>query len=229
MDFARSVTYIFEDRQWVKKLVPLAVFSFLSLIPVFGLLAMAVALGFTLQTAANVREGLPRPLPVWNDYAVKFNIGGNILAAVIVYHLPGIIVGGCSTWLLSALGSGFLGSSVALLATCCTFPLLIVYTGVVWSLLGVGVAEYIETGEAKRMFALRHLWDVMQHNHLLMIQWVMYALLTTVLMALLLAIPCIGWVAALLLSYAIYGHLLGQFAQKLAVTNKPRAKARSTR
>jgi hypothetical protein len=227
MDYAHAFTYIFQDRQWVRKLVPLAFFSFLSIIPVLGLLAMAVALGFMLQTAANVREGLPRPLPLWNDYALKFSIGGNILAAIIAYHLPVIIVGSCSTWLISALGSGFLGGTVALMATCCTFPMLIGYTGLVWALLGVGVAEYIETGESRRLFALRHLWDVLQTHHLLAIQWVMYALLTTILIAFLLVIPCVGWIAALLFGYAIYGNLLGQFAQKLALTNKPRARSHS--
>lgn len=226
MDVANALTYIFEDRQWTRKLVPLACFSFLALIPIVGLLALAVALGFMMQTAANVREGLPRPLPLWDDYALKFTIGGNVLAAVILYHLPVIVAGSCSTWLLTALGSGFLGSSVAWMALCCTLPMVLLYTSLIWALLAIGVAEYIETGEARRMFQLRHLWDVLGRHQRLATQWVFTALLTTLAVAVLLVIPCLGWALALLFSFAVYGHLLGQFAHKLALTNKPRARKR---
>lgn len=226
MDFANALTYIFEDRQWARKLIPLACFSFLALIPVIGLLALALVLGFVMQTAAHVREGLPRPLPLWDDYAQKFTIGGNLLGAVILYHLPVIVAGSCSTWLLTTLGSGFLGSSVAWMALCCTLPLLLAYTALVWALLAIGAAEYIETGEARRMFQLRHLWDVLGRHQRLALQWVFFALLTTLAAVLLLAIPCLGWSLALLFLYPVYAHLLGQFAHRLALTNKPRARKR---
>jgi len=88
MDLPYALTYVFEDRQWVSKLVLLAVTSILALVPVFGLLALAVALGYLAQIADNVRNGLPRPLPGWDDYGDKFNLGAPLLAALLIYHLP---------------------------------------------------------------------------------------------------------------------------------------------
>lgn len=226
MDFAYAISYIFEDRQWVSKLALLAVFCFLSLVPILGLLVLAIVLGYLYELAVNVRQGLPRPLPRWSQYDQKFIQGGQLLLAIILYHLPLILFGGCSLWLVSALAGGFLGGASFYVVLCCAAPLLLVYIAFAWPLLATGIAERMETDEPRRMYRIIHLWDVLSSHTALAVQWVAYTLLVNLTTALLLGIPCLGWIAALLFAVPVQGHLLGQFAHQLSRTNKPEPRKR---
>jgi hypothetical protein len=226
MDFAYAISYVFEDRQWVRKLVPLAVFSFFSLLPIIGFLPLAVVLGYLYDLAANVRQGLPRPLPKWTNYDEKFIKGGQVMLAIIAYHLPLIILGGCSTWLLSTVAGGFLGGTTFYVVMCCTVPFFLLYLILAWPLLALGISESIETGEPRRMIRTLHLWDVLTNHVALVVQWMAYVLLVNIAATLLMFIPCLGWIIALLFAVPVQGHLLGQFAHHLSRTNKPEPRKR---
>ena len=192
MDFAYAVTYIFEDRQWLRKLVLLAVLSFFSLIPLVGLLPLAVVVGYLYEIALNVRQGKPRPLPKWTNYERIFAQGAQILLAMVLYHLPLILFGGCGTWIFSAVAGGFLGDTTVFLVLCCTTPLVLLYLAITWPLLATGIAELIETGDARRLYRVTHLWDVLSRDGVLATQWMAYVLLVNISTMLLFGIPCIG-------------------------------------
>ncbi|MCA9896021.1 MAG: hypothetical protein KC615_23710, partial [Anaerolineae bacterium] len=81
MDFGYSLSYVFEDQAWVSKLAMLVLFMLLSAIPLLGLLALAVVLGYMVELVSNVRSGLPNPLPTWDGYETKFRTGGYLLIA----------------------------------------------------------------------------------------------------------------------------------------------------
>jgi len=227
MDFAYAVRYIFEDRHWVNKLVPLAGLVFLSLLPILGLLPLAIALGYLYELASNVRHGLPRPLPKWTQIDQKFIQGGQILLAIILYHLPLIVIGGCSTWILNSVAGGFLGGTTVFIVLCCIVPFLLVYLVLVWPLLALGISETIETQEPRRMYRVVHLWDVLTSHVALIVQWMAYTTLVNITASLLMAIPCLGWIIALLFVIPVQGHLLGQFAHQLSRTNKPEPRKRA--
>lgn len=224
MDFAHAVSYIFEDRHWVRKLAILAFFCLFALVPVFGLLALAIVMGFLIQVTHNVRNGLPRPLPAWNDYAQKFSIGGHVVMAMIAYNLPLVIFGSCSWWIFTGVTAGFLGSLANIISTCCALPLVLIYTGICYPMLAVGVAEYQETGESRRMYRPLHLWDVVRTHSAITMRWSFYAILVNAIGIFLMLIPCIGWTLALLFIIPVHGHLLGQFAQQIGITNQPKKK-----
>lgn len=216
MDFGYAITYIFEDRKWVSKITILALIMFFSSIPIFGLLATAIGLGFMMQVTDNVRNGLPRPLPEWNDYGVKFTLGGQVLAVIIVYNLPIILLSGCLLVSLSGVGA-----TVVSLVLCCVVPFMLIYMAITWSMLAVGVAEFIETGEVGTLYRFTHLFDVLRHNLNLTVGWALYATLWNVITLAVLFVPCAGWIAFLVFQLPVHGHLLGQYAQKLGVKNKP--------
>lgn len=217
MDVAYAITYIFEDRKWVGKITILALVMCLSVIPIFGLLATAVGLGFLVQVADNVRNGLPRPLPEWDDYSAKFALGGQVLGAMITYNLPLILLTMCMAWSLNGLGN-----AAAAVALCCFAPIMLVYTALAWSLLAIGVAEFIETGETSALYRVAHLFDVLRNNANLTLGWALLATLVNVGIVALSVVICAGWVAIAAFALPVHGHLLGQYAQKLGVTNKPR-------
>jgi len=226
MDFSYALTFIFEDRQWLSKIVLLLIVLLLSFIPIFGLLAFAVALGFLVQLAANVRNGLPRPLPKWDDYGVKLNAGGPLLLAMLFYNLPLVLLSLCATWVVSGIGSGFLGDTAGLIVLCCVLPFALVYTALTWPLLAIGLSEYIETGDTRRLFRPLHQYDVLQANGGLVGRWALYAFLVNTALLVALWIPCLGWVAMMAFGLPVHGHLLGQFAQKLSLVNQLKVQKR---
>ncbi len=222
MELGRAISYIFEDKHWVSKLLPLLLVGVLSLIPIFGLMAVALGLGYLLHLAKNVREGLPRPLPDWTKWREKLTVGTQLLLAMILYNLPTILMSICSYTLLSGLASDFFGATVSIVVACCTVPILFLYSLMVWSMLAIGVAEYIETDDMARFFRFGHQWDALRANNQVVFQWGLYAILVNLVLGIIGLIPCIGQIAVLLFAYPIQGHLLGQFAHRLNVVNKPK-------
>lgn len=214
MDIGRAFSYIFEDKKWIQKLFPLLFLGGLSLIPIFGLLASVIALGFMTQLARNVSQGLPRPIPGWNDLSQKFQIGGDVFLAILFYNLPIILIGACSMWLINGVGSSFLGSTVSFVALCCTTPMLILYTMITWPMLAMGFTEYIRVGKSGRFYRPLHLWDMMQFHGGLLSRWALFAFLLNVLIGLLLLLPVLGWALVLVFAYPVHGHLLGQLGHK---------------
>lgn len=231
MDLARAVSYIFEDRKWVSKIVILAVVSTLSLtsLVVIGLPALAVALGFVVQVALNVRQGSPRPLPEWNDYVNKFTLGGQVLLAMLVYNLPVLLIGSCSSIIVRGLGGGLFGQGVGFLTVCCTLPFLLLYTAFAWPMLATGLTEFIDTGESGALYRPAHLWDVMRTHSNTVIQWSLYAVLVNLVLIVLLVIPCIGWLLILMFGFPVHGHLLGQYAHQLSIPQEAKPKVKPSR
>lgn len=224
MDFAHALTYIFEDKAWLSKLLPLMALSLFALVPLLGIPAFVLCLGYMLGIADNARQGLPRPLPDWENFQVFFIKGGTLLVAMIVYNLPLILLISCIATLIPGISSGFMGDIGNLVATCVIMPLVILYALFTWSLLAVAAYEYNEIEEQARFFRVAHLWDVMQANAAPIRQWAIYATLANVLLAILLAIPILGWLFALLWAIPLHGALLGQFFRRLSLSHKPKPK-----
>lgn len=223
MDISHALTYIFEDKQWVSKIVLLIVMLFLAFIPVLGLVALAAALGFLVQVADGVRQGLPRPLPKWDDYGEKIGMGAHLLTAIAVYHLPLLLLNGCMAFIVNVIGGGSLGTFISVVVACCTFPLSIVYTLFIWTLLAVGLAEYLEQPTIDRFFRPVHLWDVIRSHGAITRQWMLAATLVNFAILALGWIPCLGQVLVFALVFPVHGHLLGQYARQLRIPQKAKA------
>ncbi len=110
MDFGKSFTYMFEDPNWVAKLVIGAaillvgvLFSWLLAIP--AIIAAALLLGYSFAVTRNVAEGNPTPLPEWNDLGALLVRGLTGLVGLIIWELPIIIVACCIGIVNAALGS----------------------------------------------------------------------------------------------------------------------------
>jgi hypothetical protein len=91
MDIGRSISFIFEDRSWIVKILILGVFF---LIPVIGWLLIG---GYLLRLLANVINGEPNPLPEWNNWGG--DIAGGLKAFVVA------LIWGIPSWILQAIAS----------------------------------------------------------------------------------------------------------------------------
>lgn len=85
MDFAKAFTYVFEDRDWLRKLLLPAV---LLLIPILGWI---VVMGWMLNIARRVIRAEPNPL-IELEFGRDFADGLKAFVVSFVYAIPSIIL-----------------------------------------------------------------------------------------------------------------------------------------
>jgi len=220
MDFGRAFTYSFEDKEWVSKFVMTVVLLFASLIPIFGLLATCALLGYITELTQNVRNGHPRPLPKWDNYGDKATKGAYVLLAVVIYNLPLILLMILLYTFSNVLGQSIFGGIAYVVIVCCALPLFFGYTIVAWSMLALGVNRYAETGDNGVFYRFGKLFRTLQQNSSLTLQYVLYSILSNLILSLLGAIPCLGWVVAPALYIPVQGYLIGEYGRQVSASDR---------
>ena len=86
MDIGKAFGFVFEDRDWVSKLL---LGSAILLIPIFGTFAL---LGYTIAIVRNVKAGELNPLPDWQDLGSYFMDGLMFWVATLIYALPFLLI-----------------------------------------------------------------------------------------------------------------------------------------
>ncbi len=109
MDFGKAFTFVFEDDEWITKLL---IGGIINLVPVIGLI---VVVGWMLEIGRRVASGGSEVLPDWSDFGIYLVRGLKAFVVVIVYALPVIILlpfamlaGGNSQGVSSVIGMGSL-------------------------------------------------------------------------------------------------------------------------
>ncbi len=95
MDVGRSISYVFQDPDWLKKVL---VGGLLSIIPIFGTF---VVIGYWIRIARNVATGNELPLPEWNQFGEDFIRGLKAFVAVFIWAIPLIILYACGSGLVT--------------------------------------------------------------------------------------------------------------------------------
>ena len=85
MNWIKGFTYIFEDKNWMKKMF---VGSLITSVPV----AEAITNGYQLQVIENLKAGNPQPLPEWNNMEKMFGKGLTLWLAINLFYIPSIII-----------------------------------------------------------------------------------------------------------------------------------------
>ena len=88
MDIGKAFGFVFEDEEWVSKVL---IGGLIYLIPLIGQLAI---IGYSLKVAQNVAQGNPRPLPEWGEFGSLFGRGFYAFVIALVYLLPVFILEG---------------------------------------------------------------------------------------------------------------------------------------
>lgn len=233
MDVAKAFTYITEDDRWLGKIGIGALISLLSFLILPGFLLTGYLVGIT----RNVMNGMKRPLPEWEDLGTLFKDGISIFIASVVYTLP--------FWLLiciafvSTIGFGGLSevtnmSEDALVAgILATYGLVgcltLIFMLALFFISPAIVIQYVREGELGACFRFGQVMTIVRENlgDIIIAGLTPFAasIVLSLLFGALNIIPCLGTIAAFLLSFAmaplltaVTGHLYGQIAGKIGGT-----------
>lgn len=209
MHLQRALTLPFDDPRWMAKLLPLVPLTFLIMLPIFGLIPLAIILGWIVSVVANIRTGVPRPLPDWRDLSRLITLGADVLLVIILVHLPLLVIFLIAGALGASIGATFYSLLYNVAQLCCLIPLTLVYMFVMWVLIGLGVLDYSDTHKRGDLFRFRYQWDRARTHASIISNWLMRA----IIVSLLCAIPLVGWVVAPVILWPMQGILLGEMGR----------------
>lgn len=87
-DFGRPFTFVFDDPQWLQKILIGGLFYLAG----FLLVGWPFILGYAARLARNVVSGVARPLPEWDDLGGYFSEGLRMVAVALVYIIPFVMI-----------------------------------------------------------------------------------------------------------------------------------------
>ena len=226
MDVSKAFTYITEDEGWLGKLGIGAAVSLLS----FFIVPIPLLVGYMIGITRNVMDGVEHPLPAWDDFSQLFRDGLSVMVAQLVYTLP--------FWVLACIGivatvglDGLSGANedlaaVGIVATMGIVGCLTLIFVFALALLSPAIViQYVKTNELAACFRFGEVVGIARAN----IADILIAAVATIAASfvisaasgILFIIPCIGWIAMIIISFAagpyltaVSGHLYGQIASK---------------
>lgn len=213
MNLSRAFQFSFEDREWARKLLLVLIWGLVSLIPLLGLVGIAMLTGYTLDLVRNMLAGARHPLPNWEDFNARLGDGFNALVAIIVYNIPNALPL-CGLVLIAA--GGREAGILTLISLCCLLLFLLVWNLFIWLMLAAGATRYVQTRQLTSWFQPGEMWDTLRSNSNLFLQWLFFSILANLALGLVSALPAVGWLISLALTIPVQGHLLGQLAGELA-------------
>jgi hypothetical protein len=124
-DLARPFVYVFEDPQWLQKILIGGLFYLAGIL----IIGWFFILGYLARVTRNVIAGADVPLPEWDDLGEFFNEGARLIGVALVYILPMVsiaVVFMIPAMFLDAVdneGAQALGSGFAACVSCLFVPL----------------------------------------------------------------------------------------------------------
>lgn len=88
-DFAKPFTYVFEDPEWLQKILIGGLFYLAG----FLIVGWFFILGYVAKLTRNVIAGLERPLPDWENLGDYFNEGLRLFGVAFCYVMPLVVLG----------------------------------------------------------------------------------------------------------------------------------------
>jgi hypothetical protein len=212
MDIGISFGYMFEDRDWLKKIL---IGGLISLIPIVNF----AALGYLVQIIRNVRDGQALPLPEWDQFGDYFMSGLWLFVVFLLYSIPLIILAclqGIGTVVLGSSGNPSDDVATAYMVVSVCLSCLMAIWGLAIGILSPAIlVRFAETGQVGPTMRFGGLMDVIRVNVggyviVLLLMWVV----SSIIAPLGLILCVVGVVFTQFWAYLVSGHLLGQLANE---------------
>ncbi len=226
MDINKAIRFVKEDDRWVSKLligVLVSVFAFL-IIPALLLQ------GYVIKIVRQVMNGDWDGLPEWDDWGKFLKDGFYVTVAQLIYTLPFILLliigtamtGGAVGLIENGDAAGLLASGGFMLLFCLMMLFIIALLFLTPALL----IQYAIKEDFGSLFRVGEIMAIIRNNlaDILIVFAVMVVagLAISLVSSVLALIPCLGWIAAVVIGLAVgpyisfvSGHLYGQIASKV--------------
>ncbi len=167
MDIGKAFSYVFEDQEWLKKVL---IGGVVSLVPIVNF----AATGYFLEETKRVSEGRELPLPEWDNLGGYFMKGLMTFVAGFVYSLPALLIYCCAfilpPMIASAGATGQRGGNggpleaVAGLLFICGICLILIYLLALLLFLPALLVRYALTDQFSAFFQFGPAWQLIQTN-----------------------------------------------------------------
>ncbi|MCS7261667.1 MAG: DUF4013 domain-containing protein [Anaerolineae bacterium] len=221
MDIGIAFTYMFQDRDWLKKIL---IGGVISLIPIVNF----AALGYMIQVVRNVRDGQDLPLPEWDQFGAYFVSGLYLFLVYLVYALPILLLACLQVAAGMMLGVTGNGRSAEDLAGAYAVASICLSCGIgVWALFLAVISpgltvRFAETGSFGATLGFNGWLGVMRANLgayliVLILSWLVLSFLAPLGL-----IAClVGIIFTQFWAYLVTGHWFGQLAAAATGTYQP--------
>ncbi|MCS6802567.1 MAG: DUF4013 domain-containing protein [Chloroflexota bacterium] len=220
MNIGKAFSYVFEDPQWLQKVLVGALFQLLSLV----LIGIPFVLGYNVEIIRNVHRGNPNPLPEWTNLGEKFTEGLKLFVVFVVWALPLIVLyccqivvsfgvtgvaGGGGRQAADALGA--LAGVISLAFSC----LMGLYALFLFIMRPAIVVQYVRTSEIGAALRFGDVFGILRRIPAPVVITALLGIVTGII-AYLGVIACfIGIFVTFAYAYYVNGHLEGQVWQEL--------------
>lgn len=213
MDIGKAFAFVFDDDQWITKILIGAgilllglLFSWVLLIPL--ILAFAILSGYMVEIVRRVIRGDMNQLPEWDNWGTLIADGLKSLIIGIVYALPGILVSIClgiPGGILTDNGEG-IGALFSVAASCLSF----LWTIVMLVLLPAAIAFWVARDDLGAAFRFGEIIDFVRNNLATYLVTMVMTLVASIIGSLGSVVCGVGALATIPYSYMVMGHLYGQ-------------------
>ncbi|OQY21508.1 MAG: hypothetical protein B6I34_07190 [Anaerolineaceae bacterium 4572_32.1] len=161
MNVGKAFTFIFDDENWIVKIL---IGGVLSLIPFVGVLLLY---GYGMQVMKNVIKEKAQPLPEWSDWGDILVKGLMYLIISFVYALPIVLLGACYVLLIGAIGAAASEDTINVIASfggICYGGFALLYAIFMMLALPPALGRYLDTGELGAAFRLSEVFALVRDN-----------------------------------------------------------------
>jgi hypothetical protein len=215
MDFGKAFTYVFDDKDWLKKIGIAGVIALVSLVLsviVVGLAGFILLGGWLIELTRRVIDHNPEPLPDWNDFGGYFMKGLQSFVIGLVYSLPIILISGCGNLLplmMQNSDSGTLATVISIV-TSCTACFSIIYGLFLAVVLPAALAKFAVTGQLGSAFRFGEVFGLVRAAPGAYVMVLLGSFLANIISSLGIIACGIGVAFTMAYAMAIMGHLYGQ-------------------
>jgi hypothetical protein len=158
MNIGKSLSFVFEDKKWIEKVL---IGGVLMLIPLLGPILL---MGYGVQLVRNVRNHDPEPLPAWDDWGTKIGEGLKLIIITIIWALPLYVLMFLMFIPAAMNGNSDTGSAFASFLSLCFSCFTFLYAIVLWLAVPGIIIKFAETGEFGDGFKFGEIMDFTKKN-----------------------------------------------------------------
>ncbi|MBC7232513.1 MAG: DUF4013 domain-containing protein [Chloroflexi bacterium] len=218
MDWGKSFTYVFDDKEWVTKVL---IGGILGLIPIVNL----AVVGYALRVLKNVAEGAEQPLPGWDDFGDYFVKGLMSTLGALIWAIPLIALAMFAAFVSAVTGydTAEPGRVAAPIVLCiwsmsCLSALYGLFLGLV---LPSAYTHYALSGDFGAFFRFGDIFQYIQANLGNYIIAVLLAIVAQFVAGFGTILCCIGVIFTEFWATLVGSHLLGQVYRSRAMPSVP--------